>query len=198
MDTEVWIPPVLKGNLDLNALRPTYRECRTCKKIYLLTAFSIDKDKLWSRSFRCKKCNRAACKRWTEVNRTSKQAADREYYAKNRSRIQSNNRLWKSQNHDRHIFLNDRWRRANSEKIREYRNRRRARLLNVPHVEFTLEELYAKLRYWGFKCWVCDGDYDSLDHVKPLIAGGAHMLCNLRPICRRCNSSKKDQWPYGH
>jgi 5-methylcytosine-specific restriction endonuclease McrA len=36
----------------------------------------------------------------------------------------------------------------------------------------------------------------EIRHVKPIAKGGAEMLCNLRPICRSCNASKCDKWPY--
>lgn len=45
-------------------------------------------------------------------------------------------------------------------------------------------------------CWVCGGEATQVDHVKPIAAGGAHILANLRPICGQCNQRKKDKWPY--
>jgi 5-methylcytosine-specific restriction endonuclease McrA len=42
---------------------------------------------------------------------------------------------------------------------------------------------------------VCGGQPVETDHVKPLSKGGAHMLCNMRPICRSCNARKSNHWP---
>ncbi|MBT2266408.1 HNH endonuclease [Rhodococcus erythropolis] len=42
---------------------------------------------------------------------------------------------------------------------------------------------------------MCGGPYQHLDHVKPLSAGGPHMLSNLRPSCADCNLSKGAKWP---
>ncbi|WP_349257835.1 HNH endonuclease [Iamia sp.] len=43
---------------------------------------------------------------------------------------------------------------------------------------------------------MCGVEADSIDHVKPLSKGGAHMLSNLRPSCRSCNSRKGARWPF--
>lgn len=50
--------------------------------------------------------------------------------------------------------------------------------------------LAAKVAYWGDRCWMCHEPWNSLDHVKPLAAGGPHCLANLRPACMRCNRRK--------
>ncbi|UXA19558.1 HNH endonuclease [Mycobacterium sp. SMC-4] len=42
---------------------------------------------------------------------------------------------------------------------------------------------------------MCGAAWSTIDHVKPIAAGGAHMLCNLRPMCGSCNPSKGAKWP---
>lgn len=70
-----------------------------------------------------------------------------------------------------------------------------ARKVNAPAVPFTVEQLASKVTYWGGRCWICGGNWNAIDHVKPLARGGSHMLCNLRPICTGCNSKKGSKWP---
>lgn len=60
---------------------------------------------------------------------------------------------------------------------------------------FTPDQLALRLSMFD-GCWMCGNPADTVDHVKPLAKGGAHMLCNLRPACRSCNSSKNDRWPF--
>jgi 5-methylcytosine-specific restriction endonuclease McrA len=86
------------------------------------------------------------------------------------------------------------WQRANPELAAERNHRYRARKLLAALGDITLELLTGKLAYWGGRCWMCGGEPTGWDHVKPLAKGGAHVLANLRPACRRCNSSKKDRW----
>lgn len=91
---------------------------------------------------------------------------------------------------------NLRWRAANLRRSAEAVTRRNARLRAATVVPFTKEQLYAKWAYWGDKCWVCGGLATATDHVKPISKGGAHILCNLRPICKPCNSRKSGRWPF--
>lgn len=71
---------------------------------------------------------------------------------------------------------------------------RRARQHNLPR-SATQAQIEARRAMWGGLCWRCKGKAREMDHVKPVVAGGAHFPCNLRPICRNCNARKKDKWP---
>lgn len=73
---------------------------------------------------------------------------------------------------------------------------RRARVAVASIAPFTPEQLRAKVAYWGNACWVCIGPVEAIDHYKPVSKGGLHVLANLRPICRRCNSIKANKWPF--
>lgn len=57
-------------------------------------------------------------------------------------------------------------------------------------------DLLAKFDYYGGLCWICGDNASAMDHVKPLAAGGSHILANLRPACTPCNSRKRARW-YG-
>lgn len=41
----------------------------------------------------------------------------------------------------------------------------------------------------GRTCYRCGAFADSVDHITPVALGGGHELSNLRPACKRCNSS---------
>ncbi len=78
---------------------------------------------------------------------------------------------------------------------------RRARKAKSPTIRYTTAQLAAKWAYWGNRCYlripgICTGDAEHVEHVKPLRAGGANMLANLRPSCGPCNSSKGGRWPF--
>jgi len=76
------------------------------------------------------------------------------------------------------------------------RRRRKARKQAALTIPFTAQQLDQKLAYWGNRCWICNGPQEQVDHVIPLSKDGPHCLANLRPICVRCNSRKRDRWPY--
>lgn len=95
---------------------------------------------------------------------------------------------------------NARWRKANPERFRELNRMsvavRKVRLAKAQTIPFTVEQLEARLAFYGWKCWMCKtAPFEHLDHVKPISKGGSHMLSNLRPACGFCNMSKKDKWP---
>lgn len=88
-----------------------------------------------------------------------------------------------------------RWRTENPDKVIAASRRRRVRLAEAPHVPFTEAQLVQRLSMFA-GCWMCGGPKESVDHVKPISKGGAHMLANLRPACKPCNFGKKDRWPF--
>lgn len=72
--------------------------------------------------------------------------------------------------------------------------RRRARRQKVTTLPVSARDIAAKFAYWGGCCWMCSATATSIDHVKPIVASGPHMLSNLRPACGSCNSSKGGRW----
>lgn len=73
--------------------------------------------------------------------------------------------------------------------------KRRAKRANAPRVDYLPEHVAARFAYFGDKCWMCGSmERLTIDHVKPLNAGGPDMPSNLRPACRPCNSRKRDRW----
>ncbi|MGO4604514.1 HNH endonuclease [Terrabacter sp. 2YAF2] len=63
-------------------------------------------------------------------------------------------------------------------------------------IAFTPEQKAARFAMWGGRCWRCGiAEATEEDHVKPIAKGGSHCLANLRPICQKCNTTKRDLWP---
>jgi 5-methylcytosine-specific restriction endonuclease McrA len=87
------------------------------------------------------------------------------------------------------------WATKHPDKARLRVSRRRALKMVLTVGKITATDIAAKWAYWGGLCWMCGARATETDHVKPLAKGGAHLLCNLRPICRSCNSRKKARWP---
>ena len=109
---------------------------------------------------------------------------------KNREGIYENARQWALDNPERH-----------RENVRRGQQRRRARKRATQVVPFTNEQWEQKKAYWGNRCYlqipgICTGEPEHAEHVKPLCAGGAHMLANIRPACEPCNYRKGRNWPF--
>lgn len=86
------------------------------------------------------------------------------------------------------------WMQAHPEYHAIRNGRRRARLRSATVHDISHEQLSSRFIGAGGRCWICKGAPDTWDHVKPLAKGGPHMLANLRPACRSCNSSKGAKW----
>lgn len=145
------------------------KTCRNCEQHKPLTEYATFPAAKDGRSSWCNACRAITAKAWA---------------ARNRDRVRAYHRDYKRAEYLRR-----------GDVIRARLAAQRAVRLSVPQVPFTAEQWAAKCRYWGDRCWMCRGPVESMDHVKPVSLGGPHMLANLRPACRSCNSSKGASWP---
>lgn len=108
------------------------------------------------------------------------------YRATNRGRMQA----WRAANRDRVLAYN----RTYEPRMRELQ-KARSTTIRKRTVPFATAQLEQRFAYYGYRCWICRGPGEHADHVKPISAGGWHMLANLRPACARCNRRKNKTWP---
>lgn len=59
----------------------------------------------------------------------------------------------------------------------------------------TLEQVRARVAFYGGVCAYCGDEYEHIDHVIPLSRGGSNWPANLRPACAFCNLSKHNKKP---
>ena len=78
--------------------------------------------------------------------------------------------------------------------LRAYAHKRRVIQRESSGMTITPALLSARMAAFGNQCWMCGGDFEHIDHVKPLSKGGPHILSNLRPACAHCNLSKSNKW----
>lgn len=160
--------------------------------------------KVYSQSY-CRPCASRSATAWCKANPerrrthkrspTLKRAVDARYYAANRERRRQQQRQWYQRNQEawrQHVIA---WRKANTVTAALGDARKRARKMAAQVVPFTEAQLLARLSMFP-GCWMCGGPKETVDHVKPLAKGGLHVLANLRPACRSCNSRKRDAWPF--
>lgn len=183
-------------------------ECRNCHKQKEESAFKKRSSSKTGYVSTCKRCAADYSKQYYSEHREERlvyaqqhretyparvSQAKKASYSKKKSHYQKANRSWREANQERKSEIDRLWRLNNPE--RRYAAEKRRRLkITKHHIDPQLLE--QKIDYWGRVCWICKvNPYQSLDHVKPLSKGGAHMLCNIRPACSRCNSSKGDKWP---
>ena len=162
----------------------------------------------WNRHY---KAGEPPCAECVAANRAHKAPLARQWRQGNNEATRRHKRDARRRNPERHREANRRYYAANAERLRDYQRQwkadhpemvalwhaeRRSRKRGAPTVPFTASQLAARIAYFAGRCWICGGVADSLDHVKPLAVGGAHMLANIRPACTSCNSSKGATWPF--
>lgn len=196
---------------------PQSKTCLRCGKTKAIDEFWKDKPRKDGRSPYCKVCGRAlnnarypderdtrieySRQRWQhDKNDPSyRQAANKrtsEWAKRNPSKRSAIMEAWRVANQDHVRQYGREYKQRNKERVQESARRRVAAKKAASIVPFTIDQLTAKCAYWGNCCWLCGGEQQAIDHVKPLAKGGPHVLANLRPICRDCNLRKSDKWPY--
>jgi 5-methylcytosine-specific restriction endonuclease McrA len=138
------------------------------------------------------------------TNRDARNKQERARHAANREQYNATSRAYAAQHRAEAAERAKRWREDNPERDRVNRRAIKARRrlqVAAKMVKFSPEQWEQKRAYWGNKCYlqisgICTEDANTMDHVKPLSAGGSHMLSNLRPACFSCNASKNDKWPF--
>jgi len=194
---------------------PDTKHCPKCDRNLPRTAFGPSKQTKDGLFGWCRECKRGGDRQSHVDHREERTAKMRAYYhadpepqrARSRARAQANpeeNRArataWNRANLERRNAIA----RASDarrylivpERFREQWRRRNAVLRKgVKATPFTLEQLAAKLDYYGGRCRWCGAEAECWDHVKPLGKGGPHMLSNLTPACTPCNARKRDLWP---
>jgi hypothetical protein len=74
---------------------------------------------------------------------------------------------------------------------RSRKAQRNFRERNAPGLShYEREVLRLKWKNENRLCEYCQQDFDTIDHIIPLIRGGNNLAHNLVPCCRKCNSSK--------
>jgi 5-methylcytosine-specific restriction endonuclease McrA len=132
-------------------------------------------------------------KQWI-ANRDELLRAGAAYRAANRERLAARARAYYQVNkHQKHAYQAA-YRASNKQTIQRLSHLRYLRSKSGKFQAPPPELLAAKWRYWGNSCWMCGGSATTIDHVKPLSKGGSHLLANLRPACKPCNSSKHARW----
>jgi 5-methylcytosine-specific restriction endonuclease McrA len=90
-----------------------------------------------------------------------------------------------------------RWRHRYPERAQEHDNRRRARRAQAPG-SFTAAEFIALCIQFRHRCAICGKKRKlTVDHIIPLSRPGtSNSIGNIQPVCRSCNSAKRDRLPH--
>ena len=134
---------------------------------------------------------RDSAKRYRLKNPEVCKASKLKWYYDNIEISRARAREWNRKNQERRKENLEKWLAENPSKRREYDSKRRAMIVNAPGRGVTSEEWQYVLRFFGNVCQKCNSsEAIELDHIVPLIAGGAHDISNIQPLCKSCNCKK--------
>ena len=112
---------------------------------------------------------------------------------KRKEKIQEAARLYRERNLEKCKEWCRIWRSKNLDKCRMYSLERRAVTKNADGT-FSWAEWEQIVRDFNGKCAHCGEETKlTIDHKIPLSKGGSNFIHNIQPLCRSCNSKKKDK-----
>lgn len=180
-----------------------FQPCKRCTRERVKADRLANPEKVKARKLAYCEANREReaerAKRWAADHPDQVKANKARYYARRRDDLIAYTREWRRRFPEQSAVAIKRARAKRADYYRAYwrlaaalRSARKRSAFTLPIMP---QQIRDKVRYWGERCWICGGAYEALDHFKPLAKGGPHVLANLRPICRPCNSRKLDHWP---
>ena len=99
---------------------------------------------------------------------------------------------WKLKNKDKVKKAQQKYCQNNKEKLRIKNHNRRAKEKNLERT-FTLEQWNACKEYFEHKCAYCGTEKKlTQEHFIPVTKGGGYTIKNIIPVCKLCNSRKRN------
>lgn len=175
-------PPVRRPQVG----RPRSTTCRDCglgkatnpDDFYVVGAYVDGTPKL---SNQCRACQADYAKGWYVENRDDALAARKSYYKRA-----------SAENPEQFKGYAANYYRNNADRVREiarkHASARRAALASAPACWYAAERYVDVIL--ADPCVYCGEPTEHIDHVLPVVDGGAHAWENLAPTCARCNQRK--------
>jgi 5-methylcytosine-specific restriction endonuclease McrA len=177
------------------------RICTQCGKWKAWSAFSPHAHGLCGKQSRCKECGNAAHKvRYhidIEKSRKRSREATRKSHLKNPQKRNAQRRAWERRNPAKMAAIRASWEERHPAELSAAKTRaarqRRARKARAQgaHTEAEWQDLVKRSRG---RCVKCKRRQKlTRDHIIPITKGGGDEITNIQPLCRSCNSAKRDK-----
>ena len=151
----------------------------------------------------CVVCHAKQSTQWKKDNHEKILASERIRRRENRDKRNAQTRKWKRNNPDHQKIWNKknsakraeytaRWSKNNRDKVNIIKQRRYARKHKAKTEPYNFNDI---CNHYENKCLRCGcGDVKlTIDHIKPYALGGDNIPSNIQPLCKPCNSAKKDR-----
>lgn len=157
---------------------PTVRPCKICSNSFLPPPFQP----------KAQTCSRKCCKRLEYLTHKSHCIAQARKWARNNpERVRQIQKKTQAKKPDLYRRI---W------QVKQ--QRRDARMRNAPGAGVSAIQWTGVIANQKNRCWWCGKEMDrpTMDHVVPIVRGGAHDVSNIVAACKPCNSKKHAKlWP---
>lgn len=143
------------------------KKCTSCKNVFKATSDNFHRQKNGRFGFtsKCKRCKNAEIAQWAKNNPEMSRAQKMR---------------WKALNYDKYLQVK--------------RDDQRRRKYGLKFGKIDVKDWEAMLIKFNYSCAFCGTQEDiTQDHIIPLSKGGLNVIENIQPLCRKCNSSKRDK-----
>lgn len=190
----------------MQAVMDGIKECAGCHVAFPVVSFSFNRRNPDGLERRCRRCHSASVRRSQKAHPEVSRAVHRAFNAAHRDRSRASSKSWRERNPekaalqrrnwsqrnpDKMALKRRRWRRRNPDKVTLQKLRRERLEKSAFREVVNKSEVYARD---GGRCLMCKLRLSikeaTLDHIVPLVLGGAHSLINVRLACRPCNSRR--------
>lgn len=169
------------------------KACKWCGIIKPLDGFYKHPSMKDGRLNRCIDCFKADQNQRRRDEPEAIRARDRAYWAAHPEAKRAKDRRYKESHRAEHVANATKWNTEHPEAFKTHLFNNYARRHGV-EPGHTYEQWQAKLALAGGKCAECGStERITRDHIVPLTRGGSDHIDNIQPLCRSCNTSKRNR-----
>jgi len=186
--------------------------CNKCKTVLPITEFYPHKYSRDGLRSTCRTCCIKDVREWQNENPEKERAKVTKWYREHRDFVIQRSTDWVEKNRERSNRTKRQWAIKNRiilnkkkrERERERRRKCPEKSIAIKHRyrakkqenggSFTAQEWNNLCARFDYICLAC-GEKNPLtvDHVVPISKGGSSDISNIQPLCKSCNSSKRDR-----
>lgn len=190
-----------------------FKKCSKCGRWLVASTNNFYKLKSgkYGLNSQCKECINTGAKKYYKDHREERRAYKKKYHEKNKEEILEKQKKYREKHKEKILEYQRKYDAEHKDERRKYYKeylkttqgqvvefnrhcRRRKREQQGDGV--TKEQWLEMMKFFGFKCAysgiTLNVDNRTIDHIEPLVKGGAHEIWNCVPMDRSLNSSKCD------